>query len=74
VTKVPEGDGKSVAYPDIGITIKERKVLEPQSNAIVAFLGSDETETSIAIDDCSTSWVVCTGRLNVILFNPDEIC
>jgi hypothetical protein len=47
--------GNSVTYPDIGITTREREELDPQTNAIVAFFGSDTTETSIAIDDCSTS-------------------
>jgi hypothetical protein len=37
------------------MTAREREELDPQFNPIVAFFGSDKTETSIAIDDCSTT-------------------
>ena len=50
-----EEEGNKVAYPDIGIVTSERDAVVPQFNTIVPFFGGRTTETSMAIDDCSTS-------------------
>ena len=55
MTGLLEEEGKNVAYPDIGIVTSEREAVDPQLNTIVPFFGGRTIETSMAIDDCSTS-------------------
>lgn len=75
MTGLVEEEENKVAYPDIGIVTSERDAVVPQFNTIVPFFGGRTTETSMAIDDCSTSWVVVTGSVNVTLLRgPERIC
>ncbi len=55
------------------MTTRDRAELEPQFNAMVAFLGTEIAESSMAIEVCSMRGVAGTLRVILTFVDPGKI-